>query len=80
MASETEAASAEASSNLVTYGYYTPNIILHSTDLQEAEYNAQAVRKELQRIGFSARIETINTPKPISVPCPATASRTSVGR
>ena len=61
MASETEAASAEASSNLVTYGYYTPNIILHSTDLQEAEYNAQAVRKELQRIGFSARIETINT-------------------
>lgn len=60
MVGEVESAMSEAASNLVTYGYYTPNIVIHSTDLHQAEQDAQAVRKELQRIGFSARIETIN--------------------
>ena len=61
MVAEVEAAMAEAASNLVTYGYYSSNVILYGRDLQQVEYDAQAVRKELQRIGFSARIETINT-------------------
>ena len=61
MVAEVEAAMAEAASNLVAYGYYSSNVILYGRDLQQVEYDAQAVRKELQRIGFSARIETINT-------------------
>src|SRR3954463_5661906 len=52
MVAEVEAAMAEAASNLVAYGYYSSNVILYGRDLQQVEYDAQAVRKELQRIGF----------------------------
>ena len=80
MVAEVEAAMAEAASNLVAYGYYSSNVILYGRDLQQVEYDAQAVRKELQRIGFSAGSRPSTRRKPTSARCPATASRTSAGR
>lgn len=61
MSNEAEAAMSEASSALVAFGYYTPVIVLmHESRAQLAE-NARLVVREIQREGFTARIETVNT-------------------
>lgn len=60
MVAETEDAIAEASSQLVAYGYYTPVIVIfdeHQVHLQE---KCEAVRRLIQAEGFGARIETLN--------------------
>jgi type IV secretion system protein VirB4 len=60
MVTETEDAIAEAASQLVAYGYYTPVIILFHQDLATLEEQAEHVRRVVQSEGFGARIETLN--------------------
>lgn len=60
MVAETEDAIAQASSQLVSYGYYTPVIILFDEDREAVSKKAEAVRRLIQAEGFGARIETLN--------------------
>ncbi|EJN06765.1 conjugal transfer protein TrbE [Phyllobacterium sp. YR531] len=60
MVAETEDAIAEASSQLVAYGYYTPVIILFDEDSARLQEKCEAVRRLIQGEGFGARIETLN--------------------
>ncbi|WP_337271126.1 conjugal transfer protein TrbE [Oryzifoliimicrobium ureilyticus] len=60
MVAETEDAIAEASSQLVAYGYYTPVIVLFDENQQGLQEKCEAVRRLIQAEGFGARIETIN--------------------
>lgn len=60
MVAETEDAIAEASSQLVAYGYYTPVIVLFDDSSTRLQEKAEAVRRLIQAEGFGARIETLN--------------------
>ncbi|CDZ67927.1 Conjugal transfer protein TrbE [Neorhizobium galegae bv. orientalis] len=60
MVAETEDAIAEASSQLVAYGYYTPVIVLFDESREMLQSKAEAVRRLIQSEGFGARIETLN--------------------
>lgn len=60
MVSETEDAIAEASSQLVSYGYYTPVIVIFDQSRERLQEKAEAVRRLVQAEGFGARIETLN--------------------
>jgi type IV secretion system protein VirB4 len=60
MVAETEDAIAQASSQLVAYGYYTPVIVLFDEDDARLRDKAEAVRRLIQAEGFGARIETLN--------------------
>ncbi|WP_374618720.1 conjugal transfer protein TrbE [Devosia sp.] len=60
MVAEAEDAIAEASSQLVAYGYYTPVIVMFDTDEKRLREHAEAVRRLVQAEGFGARIETLN--------------------
>ena len=60
MVAETEDAIAEASSQLVAYGYYTPVIVMFDADDTRLRNQAEAVRRLIQAEGFGARIETLN--------------------
>lgn len=58
---QTEGAMADANSSLVTYGFYTPVIVLMGPDRGELAESARMVVREVRREGFSARVETVNT-------------------
>jgi len=60
MARESEDAMAEAKSGLVAYGYYTPCVVLMHENRTFLEEQARYVKREVERKGFSARIETTN--------------------
>ncbi|KQV28911.1 conjugal transfer protein TrbE [Rhizobium sp. Root1203] len=60
MVAETEDAIAQASSQLVAYGYYTPVVVLFDDDRQALQEKAEAIRRLVQAEGFGARIETLN--------------------
>lgn len=60
MVAETEDAIAQAASQLVAYGYYTPVIVLFDEDQARLQDKAEAVRRLIQAEGFGARIETLN--------------------
>ncbi len=60
MVAETEDAIAEASSQLVAYGYYTPVIVMMDDDEARLRDQAEAVRRLIQAEGFGARIESLN--------------------
>ncbi|MEL4377339.1 conjugal transfer protein TrbE [Brucella cytisi] len=60
MVTETEDAIAEASSQLVAYGYYTPVIVVFDTDRSRLQEKCEAVRRLVQAEGFGARIENLN--------------------
>jgi type IV secretion system protein VirB4 len=60
MVAETEDAIAEASSQLVAYGYYTPVIVLFDDSNAHLQEKTEAVRRLIQAEGFGARIETLN--------------------
>lgn len=60
MVAETEDAIAEASSQLVAYGYYTPVIILFDENSIRLQEKCEGVRRLIQAEGFGARIETLN--------------------
>ena len=61
MQAQTEGAMTDANSSLVTYGYYTPVIVLMGPSRAELVENARMVVREIRREGFSARAETVNT-------------------
>lgn len=60
MTRQTEVAINDAKSGLVAYGYYTPVVVLMHEDRQFLEEQARYVRREIERKGFAARIETVN--------------------
>jgi type IV secretion system protein VirB4 len=60
MVAETEDAIAQASSQLVAYGYYTPVVILFDEDREALQEKAEAIRRLVQAEGFGARVETLN--------------------
>ncbi|WP_454858632.1 conjugal transfer protein TrbE [Rhizobium binxianense] len=60
MVAETEDAIAEASSQLVAYGYYTPVIVLFDEDHGRLQEKCETIRRLIQSEGFGARIETLN--------------------
>lgn len=60
MVAETEDAIAEASSQLVAYGYYTPVIVIFEEDAVRLQDKCEAIRRLIQAEGFGARIETLN--------------------
>jgi type IV secretion system protein VirB4 len=60
MANEAEAAISDVHSSLVTFGYYTPVVVLMSEDREGMLENARLVKREVERIGFVSRIETVN--------------------
>lgn len=61
MTGQADAAIADASSALVAFGYYTPAIVLMDRDRTVQVENARLIVREIQREGFTARIETVNT-------------------
>ena len=60
MVAETEDAIAEANSQLVAYGYYTPVIVMFDDDEARLREKTEGVRRLIQAEGFAARIETLN--------------------
>ncbi|WP_060482585.1 VirB4 family type IV secretion/conjugal transfer ATPase [Pseudomonas sp. NBRC 111119] len=52
---------AEVNSGLVAQGYYTSVVVLMDENRQQLEEAARSVEKAIERLGFAARIETINT-------------------
>lgn len=61
MVADAEAAIAEVNSGLVAQGYYTSVVILMDENRERLERSARMVEKAVNRLGFAARIETINT-------------------
>lgn len=60
MAQDAEQAMNEARSGLVAYGYYTPVVVLMHENRQFLDEQARYVKREIERKGFAARIETVN--------------------
>ncbi|KQU89489.1 conjugal transfer protein TrbE [Ensifer sp. Root31] len=60
MVAEAEDAIAQASSQLVAYGYYTPVVLLFDKDRDILQEKAETIRRLVQAEGFGARIETLN--------------------
>lgn len=52
---------AEVNSGLIAQGYYTSVVILMDEDRERLEASARMIEKAIERLGFAARIETINT-------------------
>lgn len=61
MASEAQTALSQAEGGVVTFGYYTPVIILMGEDRSEVEESAIKLVNEMKRRGVRGRIETINS-------------------
>ena len=61
MVADAESASAEVKSGMVAQGYYTSVVILMDESRPKLETAARSVEKAINRCGFAARIETINT-------------------
>lgn len=61
MVADAESAIAEVNSGLVAVGYYTSVVVLMDEDRDKLETSARNVEKAINRLGFAARIETINT-------------------
>ena len=61
MVADAEAAIAEVNSGLVAQGYYTSVVILMDEDRDVLDASARQVEKAINRLGFAARIESINT-------------------
>ena len=61
MVADAEAAIAEVNSGLVAQGYYTSVVILMDESRQRIELAARQIEKAIARLGFAARIESVNT-------------------
>lgn len=61
MVADAQAAIAEVNSGLVAEGYYTSVVVLMDEDRTKLEAAARQVEKLVNRLGFAARVETINT-------------------
>jgi type IV secretion/conjugal transfer VirB4 family ATPase len=60
MATQSETAINDAHSALVVFGYYTPVIVLMGEDRSQLLENARSITREIQRIGFECRVESVN--------------------
>jgi type IV secretion system protein VirB4 len=60
MAQEAGGAMARTNSALVGTGYYTPVVVTMAPSPAEAIENARMISREIMRLGFATRIETIN--------------------
>jgi type IV secretion system protein TrbE len=60
MAQEAGGAMARTNSALVGTGYYTPVVVTMAPSPAEAAENARVISREIMRLGFATRIETIN--------------------
>ncbi|WP_218014727.1 IS630 transposase-related protein [Candidatus Regiella insecticola] len=61
MVADASSAIAETNSNMVAQGYYTSVVILMNENREQIEAAACQIEKSIARLGFSARVETINT-------------------
>jgi len=61
MVADAEAAIAEVNSGLVAQGYYTSVVVLMDENRDRLEGAARQCEKAINRLGFAARVETINT-------------------
>lgn len=61
MAEDAESAIADINSGNVSYGYYTSVIVLMSEDREVLVQASNTTEKAITALGFSARVETINT-------------------
>lgn len=61
MVGDAEAAMAEVSSGFVAQGYYTSVVVLMDEDREQLEQSSRLIEKAINRLGFAARIETVNT-------------------
>lgn len=61
MVEDASGAIADVNSGLVAQGYYTSVVVLMDESRDRLDMSARAVEKAVARLGFGARIETINT-------------------
>ena len=61
MVADADGAVADLNTGLVAAGYYTSVVVLMNEDRQQLEASARAVEKAVMRLGFVARVETVNT-------------------
>lgn len=61
MVHDAEAALADVNSGLVTQGYYTSVVVVMDEDRTQFTASVQKIRQAIQKLGFAARIEDINT-------------------
>ncbi len=61
MAEETERALSAASSALVSFGFYTPVIVLMGEHRSELGEHARLIARQIRSLGFASRVETVNT-------------------
>jgi type IV secretion system protein TrbE len=61
MVADAETAISEINSGLVTQGYYTSVVVLMDESRSKLEASAMLLHKAITRLGFAARIETVNT-------------------
>jgi len=61
MVDDADEAIKEVSSGLVAAGYYTSVVVLMDENREKLENASRQVEKAINRLGFAARIETINT-------------------
>lgn len=66
MARDANEAAAEAASGTVLFGLYTMTVLVMDEDAQRVEQKARAVRQQIHRCGFGARIERANTMEAIA--------------
>ncbi|WP_240313760.1 VirB4 family type IV secretion/conjugal transfer ATPase [Candidatus Fukatsuia symbiotica] len=61
MVADASSAIAETNSNMIAQGYYTSVVILMNDNREQVEAAARQIEKAITRLGFAARVETINT-------------------
>ncbi len=61
MVSDAEIAIAEVNSGLIAVGYYTSVVVLMDESRTRLEQSSHQIEKAINRLGFAARVETINT-------------------
>lgn len=61
MVGDAEAAMSEVNSGMVAQGYYTSVVVLMDEDRARLEATARQLEKAVNALGFTARVETINT-------------------
>ena len=61
MVADAELAIAEVNSGQVAQGYYTSVVILMDENRNQLDVSARQVEKAINRLGFAARVESINT-------------------
>ena len=61
MVGETDTALSEANSGIVKYGYYSNTIIILDSDPVALDQHSREARQMIQKLGFGASIEDVNT-------------------